>query len=430
MLVRMNIAAGFAAAFSAIVGAVLTRYAQTLNTPPFGFGLIAAIPFLAALAQIPASYAVERFGGRKWVSVISLLIHRLLWLAVAAVPWVLPHAWWWLGLVVVIGLTNLSANIGTPGVTSWAADLVPARIRGRYYALRGQYVRIIMIASSLGLGWLMDRAQAHGTPVLLLTLSVLLALGALLGAVDLLLCFALPDRWHQPRGSALPFADIFRQPLADHNFRCFLGYSAFITFATGYIGPFVWLYLVDVVKESNSEAIFMTVVGTGLVSMLGMRFWGARVDRWGYKRVMLIAGLLVLNGASSWALVTPEHKWLGYCGVLVSALGWPAMELAGGNLLFSMAETGRNGGVRLGSAFAALNSAVVAVTGTLSGLFGGWVAEVLKSWHGIWFGRPVTFHVLLFVLSAVIRVFALLCILQMRDERARKAAPVAETAAG
>ncbi|HOF88868.1 MAG TPA: MFS transporter, partial [Armatimonadota bacterium] len=68
ILVRLNVAAGFAAVFTAITATVLTRFGQTMALPPFVFGLLAALPYATALAQIPASFAVERFGGRKRVA--------------------------------------------------------------------------------------------------------------------------------------------------------------------------------------------------------------------------------------------------------------------------------------------------------------------------------------------------------------------------
>jgi len=413
LLVRMNWAAGFAAAFAAITTTAINRYGQALHLTPFAFGVLAALPFLTAFAQIPASYLVERWGHRKGVAIAGILTHRALWLVIAAVPWIVPRAWWWLGLLAFTGMTYTFAHLGTPATTSWAADLVPARLRGRYYALRGQLVRIINVPVCLLLGWALDKATQGGAQMLLLVLSIVLALAALLGMVDSLLCLKLPDPWHRPRADGLPFWEVLRQPLRNRNFRFFLGYNGFITLATGFVSPFVWLYLTEVVKLSNATAIFMNMVGTSVISLLGMRLWGRLVDRWGYRRVLLTAGVLVINGASAWAFVTPHTLWWGYLVVLISSIAWPGMELAGGNLLYEMSETSRDG-ESLGSAYAAINSAVVAVMGTLSGLLGGGVAELLKDWSfpiGEW---RLTYHVVLFVLSGFLRMVALLWVLGMR----------------
>jgi MFS family permease len=423
LLTRMNIAAGFGAAFAAITGTVLTRYGQTLGMTPFGFGVLAAVPYLTALIQLPASYLVERFGHRRQVALLGVFVHRALWLAIAALPWLLPHAWWWPGLVVLMALSHTAVNIGAPAAVSWTADLVPSRLRGRYFALRGQLVRLINIPLCLCLGWAMDRAQAQGFHTFLLALSLMLAAAALLGMTESLLALALPDRQHQPRTDGLSFGEIFRLPLANPTFRAFLGYTGFITLATGFVGPFVWLYLIDVVGVTNTEATAMTMVLPSIISLLGMRLWGPLVDRWGYRRVLQVAGLLIINGATAWCLVTPETKWVGMLAVLVSATAWPGMELAAGNLLYALSESGKSGN-RLGSAYAALNSAVVAVAGTVSGLFGGWLAEALAGWHTYLWGWLITYHGVLFGVSALLRLVALGWIWRLPDDRRRaKATP-------
>ena len=55
---RLVFAAWFfgAAWLSLVSGAALTRYAQLVHLPPFGFGLLAALGFAAALAQVASSY--------------------------------------------------------------------------------------------------------------------------------------------------------------------------------------------------------------------------------------------------------------------------------------------------------------------------------------------------------------------------------------
>jgi MFS family permease len=66
-----------------------------------------------------------------------------------------------------------------------------------------------------------------------------------------------------------------------------------------------------------------------------------------------------------------------------------------------------------------LNSAVIAISGTLSGLLGGWLAELLKDWRLPIHGWNLTFHVVLFVLSALLRIVALVWVLGLKDERRR-----------
>ena len=61
---------------------------------------------------------------------------------------------------------------------------------------------------------------------------------------------------------------------------------------------------------------------------------------------------------------------------------------------------------------------VVALSGTLSGLFGGVLARSLHDWHGSLFGLPLTYHGILFLLSSGLRGVALLWLRGIDDPRA------------
>ena len=50
---------------TAISGAPLTIFAKTLGASRFEFGLLSALPFIASLASMPASWLTERTGARK-----------------------------------------------------------------------------------------------------------------------------------------------------------------------------------------------------------------------------------------------------------------------------------------------------------------------------------------------------------------------------
>ena len=73
---------------------------------------------------------------------------------------------------------------------------------------------------------------------------------------------------------------------------------------------------------------------------------------------------------------------------------------------------------RQGSAYVAINSLVAALAGILSGLFGGAIAELLSDWQGTLLGWPLTYHGVLFLISGVLRLAALLWVVRLEDTRA------------
>jgi len=396
-------------------GAALTQYAKRRGLPPFGFGLLAAMPFAGALLQLPASFVLARWGHRKRLMLIAGVVHRMAWVAIALIPWVLPNAWWWPGLLVLMGISSMAGHAATPAVLSWFADLIPNRIRGRYFSRRSQIGQFVGLVATVLVGLALDRAMAAGNLALIRTVSLCLGVAAILGTIDFLWLARVPDVAHRPDPDTQIWR-LFREPLRDRNFRHFLGYTATMTFALGYIGQFIWLYLFDVVGMSNTKANLMLVMVPLVISMVSTRAWGALIDRLGCKPSMVIAGVLIVHGAAAWVLVTPDHLWLGFIIAMVATAAWPGVDLSNFNLLLRMSDS--ESGQRQGGAYVAVNSVVVSVAGVLSGLFGGLVAKLLGSWHGTIFGWPLTYHGVLFLVSGGLRLAALLWLIGLEEPKA------------
>jgi MFS family permease len=392
-------------------GAVLTRFAQWLEMPAFGFGVLAALPFAGALCQLPVSYLLERHGGRKKTFLIAGIAHRTLWFAIAFIPWWFSGGRGWAALLWIFGLSSVVANVAAPAVLAWLADLVPGRIRGRYFSRRLQVGQFVGLAATVVIGYALDRADQLGETTLINTLVFALSVSAACGILDFFLLSGIQDPpAHRPNPN-LKIKDLVHGPLADSNFRRFLGFTATLTFAIGFIGQFIWLYLFDVVGMSNMQANLMLVALPLFVQMLTYPIWGRLTDRLGRRPVLIIAGLLIVNGASALILVTPDHWWLGFAAVLFTAAAWPGVELGNLNLLMEMSRTHPNG--YGGSAYIAINSVVIAVAGVASGLFGGVMAEVLEGWQGSLLGWPLTYHGILFLVSAGLRLLAVVWVITL-----------------
>ncbi len=397
-------------------GAVLTRFAQYVHMPLFGYGILAALPFAGALMQLPTSYALERFGHRKKVFIVAGIIHRLMWIAIALIPWWLPPEAGWKGLLVLFALSSCVANVAAPAVLAWMADLVPGRIRGRYLGRRLQIGQMVGLIATVAIGYALDRAEVSGGWSLPHVLSVTLVVAGLCGAIDFAVFIVVPDPPTPPPDPDFRLARLLKEPLKDSNFRRFLGFTAFMTFAIGYISQFIWLYLFEVVHMGNAQANMMLVAVPLLLQMFTYPVWGKLIDRLGRKPVLVIAGLLTVNGATAWMLVSPEDWWVGYIAVCLAASAWPGVELTNLNIVMHMSAAGAP--ARLGSAYIAINSMVVGVTGVASGIFGGVFAEHLADFHGSFAGLTITYHGLLFLISAALRLASVVCVLTLREPTA------------
>lgn len=417
VLRRILVAWLFGAAWQSVTtGAVLTRYAKSLHVTEFGFGVLAAIPFLAAFAQLPASFLIERYGHRKRVFLTANLIHRTLWLVIALIPWLVSGPHGAVGLVTLMLVSAVTNHVTAPAWYSWLIDLVPHRIRGRYLSRRTQAGQIVSLVLTVAVGMLLDWAEGVSGVALSRILSVLLALAALAGVIDILFFVGVADTGTRVHNKQYGFRDLFVVPLQNRSFRHYLGFTTAMTFSIGYIGQFSWLYMFDVVHASNMQANMMMITYPTLVALLAVPFWGRMIDRLGRKPVALIATACVIHGGAIWVLVREGSLLPAYWGVLLAAFAWPGVDLASYNILLGLVRARRGAGRN--TAYVALNSVMVATAGAASGLCGGLLASHLKDWQGVILGVTITYHGILFLMSAVFRMLALYCLRGIEDPNA------------
>src|SRR5579871_6709503 len=111
-------------------GAFLTGFALWLGANNLVMGLITAIPTLAGLIQIVASYLAERQPERKTFTAWTATSGRALWLGILLLPLFLPHSAALAGFLALYTLSLILLNIPVPAWTSWMSDLVPPTIAG------------------------------------------------------------------------------------------------------------------------------------------------------------------------------------------------------------------------------------------------------------------------------------------------------------
>lgn len=396
-----------------ITGATLTQFAQLLGMSRFGFGVLAALPFAGCAFQLPVSYIIERYGHRKQIFISLGLIHRALWLVVAAIPWLLPETTRARGMIVVVALSWATGQMIGPAWVSWMADLVPEPIRGRYFSRRSQVGQAVGLVTTLAIGFVLDRAAAHGPEALLKAAAGGLAVAAVFGMVDFLFFLPVAETVRRMPNPDVKWRHLLLTPLRDSNFRCFLGFTALLTFSIGYINQFVWLYVLNVAGFSNTAANAMLVLVPLATFLVMYPVWGRLVDRLGRKPVLIIAMLLFVQGAGAWVFISREHWLAGFAAVTLGTLMWPGIDLANFNILLDLGSATE--GQQERGAHIAINSAVIAIAGVASGVFGGVLAQLLKDWRGTFFGQPLTYHGVLFLIASGVRLLAALWLFRLRE---------------
>jgi MFS family permease len=436
-----------------VSGAALTRFATELHTPEWGFGILSAIPFVAALAQLVGLYTQRPGVGRKTFFLWTVTLARFMWCIAATIPWVLPNHpdIWWILMALCIFTAWALNHMGSPAWMSWMADIIPHKVRGRYFATRSRIGIIIGLIATLLIGYALTYIQKipNADPKLVLkATSIIIGFAGLMGMLDPLLFKSVPDK--QSQTSQVPDGIIktVKDSLKDKNFRKLVTFSFLFNFGIGMVGQYIWLYLLKELRVTDMQANTMLVACPMIIMAIGYAFWGKIIDRVGKKPVLIVAGFVVASGALPWVFVghgiwpvqvpfpsftsnlafTWGFAWghtlisaisiAAFCYAMLACFFWPGVEIANFNLLlnFSNANTGR----KTGAAYVAVNSAAIAMGGLTAGLL---AAAIAKLCHNITFSVPgteikFTYHATLILISTALRYIALAALVNLEEPKA------------
>ncbi|MEM6333187.1 MAG: MFS transporter [Planctomycetota bacterium] len=445
-LVYVTTAWLFGSVWLAIVtSAVAVQYGRSLGLAEWAFGLLAAAPFIGSICQLPAAYALERWGHRRRLFLVVVTTGRLMWVAAGLVPWVLPAAGptWAIayGACCMAGWALQQA--GGPAWMNWMGDVMPKPIRGRYMALRGRLGTAVLVVTSFVAAWVLDQAGvlqgwlglSEGTAVLAMGSGLMIAAGVA-GTIDILWFLPVPDRHPSTPNPEARLLGTLVTPLRDRRLWPYLAFFFVFHLAIGYMPAYVTLYLIDEVGFTTAGVNALMFSIPPVLSVMAMPFWGRFLDRHGKKPTLLVAGWIITLGGVGWLLMTPDRWVWPYLIVLTAVVGWPAVNLAMFNFMIELSETkrprksdaarradGRELDKPSGASYLAVCSLATALGGGLSGLLGAGIAAGLYSlrFELSWLHMTLTYHGVLMLLSVALRVVAL-CFVMRFDEPDSKTA--------
>jgi hypothetical protein len=259
-------------------------------------------------------------------------------------------------------------------------------------------------------------------PVVIWTISGILAVAAVFGTMDILFFHRVPEVLPPPPdgGSAAAFgpprrtpAELLRYfllgPLKDPAFRNYVLYGMTMTFSMTVGGLFFWRNAMENLGFSSLATNVLLLVLGPVAGILAVRRWGKAIDRWGRRPVLVIctvgaslslvgwffasrdlpnppavmhAASWVLGGAGrlfgnpAWAPIgphTPVTAYLIAAGMcLLGGATWTGIDLAQTGIVLGFSDgSGR-------SRYVAASSVLISIGGVLGGLVGGTVAQVFR----------------------------------------------------
>lgn len=279
-------------------GVLLVGFALQLGAPDHIIGILAAIPFLSQLAQIPAIWLIGALRRRKAITVISTTTGRAIILAIAALPFLADRdVALWLLIAGQFAVGVLGA-IGGCAWNSWIHDLLPKNGLGDFFARRLFWATSLGMAASLLGGLLVDHAATlfGGEARIVYAYSIISLLGAAAGFASSWWLIKVPEPAMRPADAASARPALFamlRQPLRDRNFRRLIVFMVSWNFATNLAAPFIAVYLVQQLGFELGFVVVLSVLSQ-LANILTLRWWGVVADRFSTKSVLAVAAPVFL----------------------------------------------------------------------------------------------------------------------------------------
>ena len=303
------------ALFSIIGSGLLVAFALALGANNLQVGILAALPSLMQVVQLPATWLVERFRRRKAIAVIAFFLAQMVWFPIALIPFFIetPSGGAISLLLILMACRFLFGAITGCSQNSWIRDLIPQEKLGRVFAKRQIFITVGAIIFSLGTALFVDFWQSRVTgQSLILGYTYVILFGVLfLGMTSVVFMAMMPEPLMQPVIGTRP--SIIKKlvaPFRDRNFRQLLLFQLLWGFTSNMVGPFFTVYMLKSLGLPLSWVIGLSILSQ-LFSILFLRVWGRFVDRFGSKVVLSLGLSLWLLFILGWMFITmPEHPML------------------------------------------------------------------------------------------------------------------------
>jgi hypothetical protein len=301
--------------------------AMELGAPHLGIGiaLILSARHFVGVLRLGTPALLAWIGNRKRFCIGAYTLSGLLlWtlLAIAA-PGVLPSAG--VSLAALVGVWcvhHLMQYLGTIALYSWLADLVPLRVRGRFFGRRGIWLVLgeatAALAAGLFVWWWQavlpasPRWQAYAIPA---------ALGAALVISAVIPLGLMPDIVTRTSETVASWKRLLR-PLTDKHFLLLLLFSGWFSFSNGITGTLQLSYPKQVLNVGLDVMLWLqTMMYAG--QMVCSAWLGRVADRVGNRPMMLACLLLTAQGPLFYFFSTAEQWWwfIGAWGVWIAYAG-------------------------------------------------------------------------------------------------------------
>ncbi|EES74987.1 transporter, major facilitator family protein [Paenibacillus sp. oral taxon 786 str. D14] len=348
-------------------GQFLTGFLLYLGANSAQIGFVLAITTFVNIAQIAVAFLIQRLTSRKWALVLFVGLHRILWGATGLVPFVLPRHYWVAGFIALYIAAFIFNTVGAMLWNSLISDIVPTRVRGRYFGIRNTFLNALnTLVMFLG-GMVLDHyPAAQGFFYLYIVIWIC-------AIANIIVFMFYPDAAFE-RSAESKFMPMLRKPLQDGAFMKATLFLAGFLLLQNLVVP-LYSYVMLELLHINYQTISLLNV-TQTVFMMGSFYvWGNLNARYSNRRLLfwtlpIIALAILCWGGLSVLPVLPVL----FLAHMIFGVGVGGFNQLAFN--FMIGDTPKSERPM----YMAMYSAITGVASFFGPLLGGQVLEWIESW--------------------------------------------------
>ena len=282
-------------------GMPLMMFMEALGASGVLIGSAMTMLQLSLVMQVPGAFFASRLAARKrfWAAVV--LLSRALWFVPVIFLVMMPNRPATIATA-MIWLAAISAMLGQSVSAlwySWMADLVPDRMRGRFWGIRQSWTMIAFLLGMGVAGYVLDAFpsphQAAGGSWT--AYIFLFSVGAALGCIDIIIHLWVPEPKGHPEPKSVNWWSRLIEPMRNADFRRLTIAMGIQTFSVGLVSLGI-IYLKKSFNVTYSHLAAITIASS--LGTLGSGFiWGYVMDRIGgraFGAAMLVVAPLPAAG--------------------------------------------------------------------------------------------------------------------------------------
>ncbi len=363
-------------------GAFLVDFALQFGASNLLIGVLAAIPFLAQLVQVPSIYLVEKFRARRLICVLSSGFGRAFLVVAAAIPFFLAGGAALAALTFCILIYALFAAISGCSWNSWMRDLIPLDRLGSFFAKRMAWMAGFGILLNLAAAVFVDWYDSRAFAAKVYSYSALIFAGGLAGMLGVYFISTIPEPAMAAESRHLPFSILLRQPFKDRNFRRLITFQGAWNFAINLAAPFFTVYMLKML-DLDMRVIISLQVLSQVMNLLFFRIWGRLTDRFSNKSVLSVSAPLYMICVFAFTFTTLPNKYVLTVPLLIfihvfMGIATAGVTLATGNIGLKLAPQGQ------ATAYLAANSLVNSLAAGLAPILGGNFVDLFSGYALSW----------------------------------------------